>query len=431
MDEQYLSYVCTEFFCVAYAATMVLRLRQKNHQKPEEKCLRRVIAAYIAVVVTDACSVFVENSRYASLHMVNAILNGVSIAAVALGCLFWLEFVEMRLAPQAARPPWAVRLLRGSAVALCALDLVSSFTGWVFFILPDGRYEEGSLFWVQEAVTSAYLLIPSLHALYRAARTASGDERRECLAYVGYICIGFAAVWLEDRWVKVPIFELGVLLAVQNLFMTLYIEREHQIAQQERELGESRIAIILSQIQPHFLFNALGAIAALCRRDPAQAEQTLLNFSDFLRGNLDSLTADRTIPFERELRHTQNYLAIEQVRFGERLRVEWDIGATLFRLPPLTLQPLVENAVRYGVTKRENGGTVRISTRETPDACEVAVEDDGLGFDPMQIHEDGRSHIGIQNVRERLESMCGGTLTIDSQPGIGTRAVIVIPRAEE
>ena len=100
-------------------------------------------------------------------------------------------------------------------------------------------------------------------------------------------------------------------------------------------------------------------------------------------------------------------------------------------MPTLTLQPIVENAVRYGVTKRLEGGTVIISARETPGAFVVVVEDDGVGFDPMLPHEDGRTHIGISNVRNRIERMCGGTLVIVSTPNVGTVATITLPKREE
>lgn len=155
-----------------------------------------------------------------------------------------------------------------------------------------------------------------------------------------------------------------------------------------------------------------------------------MELTEFLRGNMESLTADKPISFSQELTHTKNYLALEQLRFPNKLHIVYDTQATLFRLPTLTLQPIVENAVRYGVTKRPEGGTVTIATRETDRAYIITVSDDGIGFDPELPHDDGRTHIGINNVRDRLMSMCGGTITILSEPGIGTVATIEIPKGE-
>ncbi len=226
---------------------------------------------------------------------------------------------------------------------------------------------------------------------------------------------------------------LTVLLQLQQLLRLAALQRQEaeQKRRLETELTQSRIAVMLSQIQPHFLYNALSSIQCLCRDDPATAEKATENFSMFLRGNMDSLTMDKPIGFDKELEHTQHYLSLEQLRFPDKLHVAYDIETTLFRLPTLTLQPIVENAVRYGVTKTKAGGTVKISTRETDAAFVVTVEDNGAGFDPMQPHDDGRTHIGIENVRDRLARMSGGTLTIESTRGVGTIAVIAIPKGEK
>ena len=140
------------------------------------------------------------------------------------------------------------------------------------------------------------------------------------------------------------------------------------------------------------------------------------------------MSENRPIPFERELRHTQNYLSLEKKRFGDRLRVEYDLQTTTFCLPALSLQPLVENAVRYGVMQRETGGTVRIATLEDEVSYQVIVTDDGVGFDISKKKMDGRTHIGIDNVRNRLATLCGGKLQVDSRRNYGTTAIITLPK---
>jgi sensor histidine kinase YesM len=188
---------------------------------------------------------------------------------------------------------------------------------------------------------------------------------------------------------------------------------------------------MLSQIQPHFLYNALTAIKGICVANPKKAEETIVSFSDYLRGNMDSLKEKEPIPFRQELSHTRNYLSIEQMRFQHKLSVEYHTPVTDFKLPALTLQPIVENAVRYGVTKKRGGGTVRIITEETLNSYVVKVLDDGLGLDPMIKKEDGRTHIGISNVRDRLKTMSGGTLEIESVANEGTTAIITVPKEEK
>jgi len=189
-----------------------------------------------------------------------------------------------------------------------------------------------------------------------------------------------------------------------------------------------RISIILSQIQPHFLYNALTLIQQYCRTDPKIAEETVVEFSNYLRGNLDSLVLKKKITFEREFRHVKNYLSIEKKRFENKLSVEFDIKTENFMLPPLALQAIVENAVRHGVTKKEDKGTVRIETCEISGNIIITVIDDGVGFNQSKEQEllNQRSG-GIQNVRNSLSVMCGGTLEITSKPDFGTKAVITIP----
>ena len=155
-------------------------------------------------------------------------------------------------------------------------------------------------------------------------------------------------------------------------------------------------------------------------------QSTIEEFAGYLRGNIDSLSESEPIPFERELKHVQCYLAIEKKRFGDRVNVQYDIQETDFKIPALTLQPLVENAVKYGLCKKSGGGTVTIRTEKKAGMIYITIEDDGIGFDKERVQNDGKVHVGIANVRERLKSMCSGTLQIESKAGKGTMVVIAL-----
>ena len=205
--------------------------------------------------------------------------------------------------------------------------------------------------------------------------------------------------------------------------------KQEKIYKLENELLQNQISIMLSQIRPHFLYNALVAIQELCLIDPETASDAVADFSMYLRGNMDSLAIKDPIPFEKELHHVETYLSLEKKRFGDRLSIAYDIKSRDFLLPVLTLQPIVENAVRHGVTMREEGGSVTVSTHETKRGAVITVKDDGVGFNSRRVPKNGeRSHVGIENVRSRLVSMCGGSLAIQSKPTIGTTAVITIPK---
>ena len=194
----------------------------------------------------------------------------------------------------------------------------------------------------------------------------------------------------------------------------------------EAQLKESRISIMLSQIQPHFIYNTLGTIERMCLKDPQMAFHLVRNFSLYLRGNFSELNSVTPIRFEEELKHVEYYANIEKVRFPD-MRIEYDVEATEFVLPALSVQPLVENAIKHGLMRLESGGTVRIHSYETPTHFCVAVTDDGAGFDP-DAPMDGKKHVGLQNIRGRLNAMVNGDLLLESKPGVGTKAVIMIPK---
>ena len=214
--------------------------------------------------------------------------------------------------------------------------------------------------------------------------------------------------------------------SMQALLEAQRIEAEKQAM--ERKLQESQISIMLSQIQPHFLYNTLNSIYQLCETNPMRARILVNSFSEYLRNNLSSLEEHRLIPFKTELEHINTYLDIEKVRFEDTLEIEYDIKCIDFSLPVLTVQPIVENAVKHGTSKKRGGGTVMISTDENKESYIIKISDTGCGFDPTQPKNDGKKHIGIENVRQRLFNMCGGTLSIESEVGKGTIATIIIPK---
>ena len=196
----------------------------------------------------------------------------------------------------------------------------------------------------------------------------------------------------------------------------------------EKELEESRIAIMLSQMQPHFIHNILNVIYYLCGKDPAAAQGAISKFSDHLRNNLEAISQTELITFRKELDHIHTYLELEQIRFGEELSIVYDVEEDGFLLPILSIQPLVENAVKHGIAKKRGGGVVTISSQQTEKEYRIIVSDTGVGFDVEHYMDDGKIHVGLMNVRKRLASRMNATVDIDSTPGNGTTVTVTIPR---
>lgn len=255
------------------------------------------------------------------------------------------------------------------------------------------------------------------------------------LSFVPMVVSGIAELtnlfldYMPERYaMRVGIFAT-IIIQLLNLVMASKRSYEESLnyEKMQSELLKSQVLIMISQIQPHFLYNSLTSIAMLCEKDPKRAKTATIEFADYLRGNMNSLKDNHPVPFETELKHLKTYLSLEKMRFGDDLNVEYDIQTSDFTIPSLTVQPLVENAVKHGVGMKEDGGTVTISTREYDDRYEVVVSDDGVGFDTTKPNPDtSRSHVGIENIKERISSMCHGEVTIESEVGKGTVSTIKI-----
>ena len=192
------------------------------------------------------------------------------------------------------------------------------------------------------------------------------------------------------------------------------------------ELAESRISTMMSQIRPHFIYNTLGSIEQLCELDPPKAGELVHNFAKYLRGNFGELDNPKPILMSQEMEHVHHYINIENVRFPD-MTFSFEMRSGDFRLPALTVQPIVENAIKHGLMKLQKGGSIRVISYETDTDYCISVEDDGVGFDTSKLLDE-KKHIGIRNIRDRLKVMVGGTLEIESTQGVGTKVLITIPK---
>ena len=192
------------------------------------------------------------------------------------------------------------------------------------------------------------------------------------------------------------------------------------------QLTETRVSTMMSQIRPHFIYNTLGSIEQLCIIDPPKARELVHNFAKYLRGNFRELDNPKPILMSQEMEHVRHYISIENVRFPD-MTFLFDMDSNDFLIPALTIQPIVENAIKHGLMKLPRGGTIHVVSYETDTHYCVSVKDDGVGFDTGELM-DNRKHVGIRNIRERLKAMVNGTLEIESTIGVGTRVLITIPK---
>ncbi|MBR0172650.1 MAG: histidine kinase [Lachnospiraceae bacterium] len=229
--------------------------------------------------------------------------------------------------------------------------------------------------------------------------------------------------------------ELPLLALMSVSIMVVYMLLIRYVVVEEQRT-RIELQLLTSQIGPHFTRNTLNAICNLIDKDPKAAIRAIYDFSGYLRMNVNAMGRTQPVPFQEELQHVMFYLSIEKLRFREELQIEYDIPVTGFFLPALTVQPMVENAVRHGIRSKKGRGKLLLRTRETEKAYEVVIQDDGVGFqNPFDYEErevkNRGEHYGLANVRARLNRMVGGRLIVESETGKGTTVTIQIPKSRE
>lgn len=347
--------------------------------------------------------------------------GGTIMALFYLFCI--LSFVEERGAPDVSyRSAYLMRIVCGCYLVLVFLSM---FNGMLFQVDAHGNLTDGPYYWIAWLIDPMILLIEILVVVhYRKNLSRFGT-----IVMLNFGLVSLLTTGLQSIWYPVPEL-LACTLALLLMFMLFYWEMAKNLVENERELMQSQMSLAISQIQPHFLYNTLSTIAELCRKDSAMAEEVTNRFALYLRGNLEHMGDSFPVEFSKELKHVQTYLWIEKIRFQDELQVVYDIQTEDFIIPALTVQPLVENAVKHGMMGSENVCTITIRTKCVERGYQVIIEDDGCGFDPEQVKNDGRKHIGIESVRNRLRFMVGGILTVRSVIGKGTTVIIEIPGKE-
>jgi len=308
------------------------------------------------------------------------------------------------------------------------------FVDEMFYITPENRYYRGT-FYPLFLLPSILILFLNLSAAIRRRKLLSRKAFLAFLISILSIMASLTAQLFIDVFPFIGISYVISALAMYSIILSDQIEQDlrrqreiamqqQEIARQQREIAHERAKVMVLQMRPHFIYNTLMSIYSLCRTDPAKARQITMDFTNYLRRNFNAVASGSTVPFSTELEHTRAYLAVEQAQYDDMLAVEYDTPDTQFRLPPLTLQPIVENAVKHGMDPDSGPLHIRIRTQHTDSCTSIIVEDSGPGFDPsIKI----KPHTTLANIRQRLEMMCGGSLAFTAGENGGAVATVTIP----
>ncbi len=414
--------------CIFGLIAALCMFMSKNFDKEKRHWLIILELAVSVLLLSDAFAwgyrgsagmigyIFVRVSNY----MVFAMSDVIVMLYTAYMCS-WL-FEEKKVSDIRVKAVYVI------GIAGVIMVTISQFTD-IYYYIDSNNYYHRNTFYPISIVIPLLCMVLDIALLLSYRKNIS---KRLFVSFISYVALPIGAAVIQVFYYGISLINIAISISMVLMFMVAIMEQNAKLARKEKEAADMKISIMMSQISPHFIYNTLTSIQSMCGSDPELAGETIAQFADYLRGNLESLSQTDNVPFERELRHVECYLAIEKKRFGSRVNVEYDIKDKEFLLPSLTLQPVVENAVKYGLCKKKGGGTVRISTRRDGSNVIISVEDDGAGFDvketAVKVQEDDRVHIGISNVRNRIHNMCNGEMSVESKPGEGTKVVIVLPQ---
>jgi len=369
---------------------------------------------YLALIYFIGClrvgvtgeNVFYEIFRFNQLN----IMIRLEYITIILGPFIFVKFIEAMFSSYmklySSKTTWLLALI--CCITVLALPL-KIFTGLLLY------YE-----FVGLAVFS--------YGVYLIIMAVLNDEKNSRLILINLFMILLAFV-LDALFhsnaiqlIEFPIFSIvGFGIAfVQSVILAKEYE---EIDREKIKILDTKMKFLQAQIRPHFIQNTLNTVLALIHSDPEQAEEMLLDFSDYLRNSVTYTQKEMMIHIEEELKHIKNYINIEKIRYTNRVKVEIQFDRRSFMIPPLIIQPIIENSIKHNVEKNEKAITIWLTVKTEGGQHIITVEDNGCGFDPEKV-TDG---IGITNLKERIKNLYGQKIYIDSKVGRGTKIVISIP----
>ena len=417
----YIRDVSVDFMGILVSFILLIGILAESKEAKRNRAMFRMIFVLAVLFFIDTISSYIEGSADYVLA-INIINTAVFIFEDVLGYTFW-TYIREESKLKGKFVLIADRICKIILFANIILDILNIKLGIFFTISSTGKYVGGPFQFISD-VSIIIIFIVVAVAIFKMSDSNINEKMIlmsfEIFPFLAYVN---ASVSQKYTWVY-PANLLSVLL----IYIRIFLERGKKIAEQQVVLTKQSTALMISQIQPHFLYNVLTTISNLCVTDPEEAEETTVLFSQYLRTNLDSLRNQDPVPFATELSHIRTYVELEKKRFGDILNVEYDINEQNFKVPSLGLQPIVENSIKHGIRGKNAPGHIKIGTYKVANGYQVIIEDDGIGFDMnAPKKDDGRSHVGMINVKERLKQMCNATVEVTSSPGEGCRTEIIIP----
>ena len=422
-------------FC--WIAAIYLVISRSVIQK-QYRALASLEAGIGVMLFFDAVAWFYRGTPGDVAYLILTIVNFINFIANAILPVFYAVYIRLSIKEEKAESN-LVNVITGFAVISIIFIVVSQVNGFLYRIDPETNlYRRGPGF----SVLTALFILEMMVGILFIHKYRRNIDRLRRIALLSFIILPLIASIIQVFIYGFSLSNIAAIVSAMIMFAQALddnarkmVENAIFIKKQSEELLDMRTRIALSQIKPEFIYSTLSSVYELCDKDVKRAKEVIVHLSNYLRQNIESIDTDRLVSFEKELNHTMVYLELEKTRNPGRFEVEYHTRATLFELPALTVQPIVENALTHGIYKLPPGekGRIIISSEKGNGYVKITVRDNGVGFDMDRISGEGvertmsRDLAGIQNVRNRLKIMEDAELHMKSEPGIGTTADIIIP----
>ena len=317
-------------------------------------------------------------------------------------------------------------LLTIPALINSAIYAVAPFTSKLIFTFEDANtFYRGALGYAIY-FTMIFYVCALIFGSIKQFRTRS---RSQNIIIGGMTVIAIAGAIMEATYTgpsfTEPVMALAILAYYMYLVTIYQQEIRESLAEKELHIAMDKMKLLQQQIRPHFIYNSLGVIRSLAKKNTEKAVDCIDSFSEYLKAHIRAIQATEVIPFQKEIENVDAYLALVQADHDMNLTIIYDIRENKFGIPPLTLEPLVENAVKHGISK--NGGIITVSSFSDDENIIIRVTDDGSKPEELTKKEQDRLGIGLENTRQRLSLLCGGTLELKTAEA-GTTAEVKLPK---
>ncbi|MBR4394613.1 MAG: histidine kinase [Oscillospiraceae bacterium] len=410
-------------YCTLIGSALLITAYDKIRRKCLSTASRRYVGALLSGTVMSFCSGIFYLAPFNQQTLLLSILEVMIIVCFYSAYVFCCSYIITYLQDVHQTVSWHVFYAAISVSCISILMWIGTAVHPYIYDFALKKYVSIKMFWLGSI--PALIVELMVFWLLLRYRKALGNPTTFWFSFL--IFFPWTANAIEYFYPGLNMRSPFLMISLLIIYVIIHVELDRKVQEQERIILQERLKLTIERIKPHYIYNVLSSIYYLCDSDPQKAQSAIGQFSDFLRSTFSVLDRNENVSFEWELDLVRNYIGLEQMRFSKPFLVSYQVEATSFSVPPLSLQVIVENAIKHGLKNKDQIGEILIkSTERKEDFC-IQVKDNGSGFDVEKTFHD-QKNTALSNVRDRLAIQCGGTMVITSIPGNGTAVELHIPK---